>query len=215
MIGFYDYTVILTYIGLASSVVGMTMALKGEMLIAVFCLMFSGLCDMFDGKVASTKKNRTEDQKNFGIQIDSLCDVICFGVFPSIIGYKCGLSSAWGIVCLVVYVLAGVIRLAFYNVCAEKHSRVKKANIIYIRGLPITSAAFIFPALILLISLLKFSPKQIYVIFMVIMYVTAVLFLMDIRIPKPKNVGKLIMVIIGFALFCLCFITMKGYYKLI
>ena len=36
-----------------------------------------------DGRVARTKKNRTEDEKNFGIQLDSLCDVICFGVFPA------------------------------------------------------------------------------------------------------------------------------------
>ncbi len=215
MIGFYDYTVILTYVGLFSSVVGMTMALQGKMLPAIFCLMFSGLCDMFDGKVASTKKNRTEDHKNFGIQIDSLCDVICFGVFPAIIGYQSGLKTPWGVCCIAIYVLAGVIRLAFYNVYAEKHNRVKKANIIYIRGLPITSAAFIFPALILLKHVLKFSAMQFYVVFMVVMYITALLFLIDIRIPKPKNVGKLIMVILGFALFFLCFITMKGYYKLI
>lgn len=209
MIGFYDYTVILTYIGLASSVVGMTMALQGRMLTAVFCLMFSGLCDMFDGKVASTKKNRTEDHKNFGIQIDSLCDVICFGVLPAIIGYKSGLSTPWGTACLVLYILAGVIRLAFYNVYAEKHNRVKKANIIYIRGLPITSAAFIFPALMLLDNILHFSVKQFYVIYMVVMMVTSLLFLLDIRIPKPRNIGKLILVIVGFALFFLFFVTYK------
>lgn len=215
MIGFYDYTVILTYISLFSSVVGMTMALQNKMLTAIFCLMFSGLCDMFDGKVASTKKNRSEDHKNFGIQIDSLCDVICFGVFPAIIGYVSGLKTTWGICCIAVYILAGVIRLAFYNVYAEKHNRVKKANIIYLRGLPITSAAFIFPALILLKNVLHFTPTQFYVVFMVVMYTTALLFLVDIRIPKPNNVGKLIMVILGFALFFLCFITINGYYKIV
>ena len=56
MIGFYNYTVILTYMGLASAVVGMVTALKGNLLVAVVCLMVSGACDMFDGKVARTKK---------------------------------------------------------------------------------------------------------------------------------------------------------------
>ena len=78
MLGFYDYTVVLTYISLAVSVFGMTRALEGDFKVAILCLALSGLCDMFDGKIARTKKNRTEDEKKFGIQIDSLCDVVCF-----------------------------------------------------------------------------------------------------------------------------------------
>ena len=79
MIGFYDYTVILTYISFASSISGIFLATRGHFNWAIFCLAFSGLCDMFDGKIARTKKNRTEDEKRFGIQIDSLCDIVCFG----------------------------------------------------------------------------------------------------------------------------------------
>ena len=72
-IGVYDYTVILTYLGLISSVFGITQAIHGDYKVAVFCLAFSGVCDAFDGRVARCKKNRTEDGKNFGIQLDSLC----------------------------------------------------------------------------------------------------------------------------------------------
>ena len=71
-LGIYDYTVILTYISLGISVFGITRALEGDFKVAIFCLALSGLCDMFDGKIARTKKNRTDDEKNFGIQIDSL-----------------------------------------------------------------------------------------------------------------------------------------------
>ena len=87
MLGFYDYTVVLTYISLVISVFGMTRALAGDFKVAILCLALSGLCDMFDGKIARTKKDRTEDEKKFGIQIDSLCDVVCFGVFPALICY--------------------------------------------------------------------------------------------------------------------------------
>ena len=73
MIGFYDYTVILTYLSLLSAVTGIGLAVAHHPLLAILCLMFSGLCDMFDGRVACTKKNRTAEQKGFGIQIDSLC----------------------------------------------------------------------------------------------------------------------------------------------
>ena len=72
LIGVYDYTVILTYLRLISSVFGMTQAIHGDYKMAIFCLAFSGAGDAFDGRVARTKKNRTEDEKNFGIQLDSL-----------------------------------------------------------------------------------------------------------------------------------------------
>ena len=90
MIGVYDYTVVLTYVSLAISVTGIMFAFNGHFRIAILCLALSGLCDMFDGKIARTKKDRTDDEKAFGIQIDSLCDVICFGVFPALICYLLG-----------------------------------------------------------------------------------------------------------------------------
>ena len=52
--------------------------------------MFSGFCDMFDGIVARTKKDRTDEEKRFGIQLDSLSDIVCFGVLPFVIGVCSG-----------------------------------------------------------------------------------------------------------------------------
>ena len=120
MIGFYDYTVVVTYISLVSSIVGMFCAIDGKLTVAVFCLAFSGLCDMFDGKIARTKKDRTDDEKSFGIQIDSLCDIVCFGIFPIILGYKLGMCKFYSVVILALYGLAGVIRLAYFNVTEAK-----------------------------------------------------------------------------------------------
>ena len=116
MIGFYNYTVILTYLSLASSVIGMACAICGMLKWAVCCLAISGLFDAFDGRVARTKKDRTEDEKSFGIQIDSLCDMVCFGVFPVIICWNAGMNTALSFVILLFYCLAGLIRLAYYNV---------------------------------------------------------------------------------------------------
>lgn len=88
MIGFYNYTVILTYLGTVSGFTGITYVLSGDIRAALICLMISGFCDMFDGKIASTRK-RTPQEKRFGIQIDSLSDLICFGLLPGIIGFQC------------------------------------------------------------------------------------------------------------------------------
>ena len=131
MIGFYDYTVVVTYISLVSSIVGMFCAIDGKLTVAVFCLAFSGLCDMFDGKIARTKKDRTDDEKSFGIQIDSLCDIVCFGIFPIILGYKLGMCKLYSIVILAFYGLAGVIRLAYFNVM-EARDRVRQAKTVNI-----------------------------------------------------------------------------------
>ena len=54
MLGVYDYTVILTYVSLMVSVGGMMFAVNGHLNLGVMCLAISGLCDMFDGKIART-----------------------------------------------------------------------------------------------------------------------------------------------------------------
>lgn len=145
MIGFYSYTVVLTYLGLASAAMGMILTFQVFAKYALFCLAFSGLCDMFDGKVARLKKDRTEDEKRFGIQIDSLCDVVCFGAFPMILCYSIGMRGPAGISILVFYLIAGVIRLAFFNVMEEKRQDETDEARKYYQGLPITSIAIILP----------------------------------------------------------------------
>lgn len=65
MLGVYDYTVVLTYVSVLISMGGMLFSLNGCPKMAVVCLAVSGFCDMFDGKIARTKKNRTEVEKRF------------------------------------------------------------------------------------------------------------------------------------------------------
>jgi len=95
MIGVYDYTVLATYVSLAFGVSGILAAMNGRVSQALLCLAISGLLDAFDGRIARTKKNRTEQEKRFGIQIDSLNDVVCFGVLPGVIGASLGSGYEW------------------------------------------------------------------------------------------------------------------------
>lgn len=87
LLGYYDYTVILTYCGVLFSLLGILRVISQNYWNAVFCLMLAGVCDMFDGTVASTK-DRNASEKRFGIQIDSLSDLISFGVMPAVFVYK-------------------------------------------------------------------------------------------------------------------------------
>ena len=229
MIGIFDYTVILTYLSLASAGTGIVVALtgSGHPYWGVFFLLLSGLFDAFDGKVARTKKNRTDLERNFGIQIDSLADVVAFGVLPAMIGIALlrtspKLSDAgffnenffdvhwtavvFKLVCyaiLILYSLAALIRLAYFNVTEEERQRTEgTATRKYYTGLPVTSAALIFPFVLLLHYILPFDISIVYVPVALVM---SFLFLSRIRVPKPGTRGILILAGIGL-LECIVFV---------
>ena len=187
-IGFYSYTVILTYLSLVSGLLGITLSSQGKFGWAIGCLAFSGLCDMFDGMVARTKKNRTADEKNFGIQIDSLCDMICFGVLPGIYLYFAGLNTPWGIAIVIFYVLCALIRLAFFNVIETKRQETEDGCAKSYRGLPVTSSAIVFPAVFLIGLLL--SENALLIVHHIVPVVMGILFIADFRVPKV-DISKL------------------------
>lgn len=193
MIGFYDYTVVVTYISLISSIMGMFFAIDEKLPLAVFCLAFSGLCDMFDGKIARTKKNRTDDEKAFGIQIDSLCDIVCFGIFPIILGYQLGMCKIYSLMILAFYGVAGVIRLAYFNVMEEKRQSETSENRKYYQGLPITSMSVI---MLLLFMVSVFFPGFRYFLGCLhfAMLLVGFLFILDFRFRKPTNRELVILV---------------------
>ena len=193
MLGVYDYTVVLTYISLVVSMSGMMFSVNGKIQYAVVCLAISGLCDMFDGKIARTKKNRTEVEKNFGIQIDSLSDVICFGVSPASLCYCMGMRSRVGIVILMFYVLAGLIRLAWFNVTEEVRQSETTEKREYYQGLPITSMAIALPIMFALKPLLG---KDFFLGLHVLVLAVGLLFITNFKLRKPKNVTLSILVII-------------------
>ena len=181
-IGFYDYTVILTYLSLVSSAIGIKFAYQGKLGAAICCLLISGVCDMFDGVVARTKKNRTADEKNFGIQLDSLCDVVCFGVFPAVFLYFSGVDSTVGVAMLIFYMLCAVIRLAFFNVLEIKRQTHESGCAKGYHGLPVTSAAIVLP-FFYFVGLL--APANIMnVIYYILPILMGLLLIWDFHVPK-------------------------------
>ena len=181
-IGVYDYTVVLTYISLLSSVLGMMLASREDFSLAVVCMVISGICDAFDGVVARTKKNRTEDEKNFGIQLDSLCDVICFGVFPAVFCYCMGVDGILGMAIIFIYCLCAVIRLAYFNVLEGNRQKQEEGCNKEYRGLPVTSIAVSLP----LIYLLRFvMSKEVFKVALhTILLLEAFLFILDFPVKK-------------------------------
>ena len=193
LIGFYDYTVVLTFVSLILSVVGIFLAVRGECVLAALCLSLSGGCDAFDGRIARTKKDRTEDEKAFGIQLDSLCDMVCFGVFPAVLCHQLGVRSLLGVAVLAVYCLCAMIRLAYFNVLeANRQKTAQSGNSCY-RGLPVTSIAVLLP---LLVCFRQYVPAAVFEWGLTgVMALVGFLFVLDFPVRKPGV--KTILIIMG------------------
>ncbi len=126
------------------SLTGNTPETLYESAIAVF---FAGFFDLFDGRVARMTKTQSE----FGVQLDSLADMVSFGIAPALLVYKWALEplGAVGFVTVFVYAACGAIRLARFNVMAARDNGASD----YFTGLPIPLAASVMIAA--LISHLK------------------------------------------------------------
>ncbi len=133
--------------------------------------------------MARTKKNRTEDEKNFGIQLDSLCDVVCFGVFPAMICYLLGVRGPLGLPIVFFYCLCAVIRLAFFNVLEGKRQKTEGGSNKVYRGLPVTSISFILPMAFWLQFLM--SDMAFLILLHVLLAVVGFLFILDFPLKKP------------------------------
>lgn len=197
LIGFYNPSVILTYIGLATSVYGITLSIHGQLKGAVICLMISGLCDMFDGTIAR-KVKRSHEAQLFGIQLDSLCDVICFGVYPAVIAYNAGMKGLVGVFAMILYILAAVIRLGFFNVQEEIRSQTTGERRTYYQGLPVTSMALIFPIISVLSVWIPARRENIYTVTLV---AAAIAFVLNVPVKKPSFRGLMIVGLIGLIVF--------------
>ena len=199
MIGFYNYTVLLTYLGMLVSLVGLAFARSGHITNALLCLLFAGLCDMFDGKVAATK-TRTDEERHFGIEIDSLSDLISFGILPAVIVVFMVWEDMRMLPIAAFYVLCALIRLAYFNVDEMGRQKETSAPRREYRGLPVTSIALILPLVSCLAG--RACENRIWML-MPTMFITAIAFITPFKLKKPGNLGKTVMGIGGLALFLL------------
>ncbi len=194
LIGFYNYTVILTYVGVLSAVLGILLASQGRLSFAVVCLLVSGFCDLFDGSIAKTKKDRTQNEKQFGIQIDSLADLVCFGVLPAALGAAAGFTKLWQMLLLGLYVLAALIRLAYYNVTEDELQLKKNTPRQYYEGLPVTTASLLFPLLFAVKPYLGAAFPSVYLAWSLLI---ASAFVSRIRIKKLGMTGMCVAACLG------------------
>jgi CDP-diacylglycerol--serine O-phosphatidyltransferase len=96
--------------------------------------------DVLDGYVARLNPSR---QSVMGADLDSLSDVISFGVAPAVLGFTLGLRGGWDMLCLTYFVVCGVSRLARFNVTAADLSDPETGKVKYFEGTPIPTSILI------------------------------------------------------------------------
>lgn len=105
--------------------------------IAFLLLPMALVCDVLDGYVARLNRRR---QSVLGADLDSLADVISFGVAPAALGYTLGLRGGWDMLILTYFVVCGVSRLARFNVTASALADETTGKVKYFEGTPIPTS---------------------------------------------------------------------------
>ncbi len=94
--------------------------------------------DVLDGRIARARHQHSA----LGRELDSLSDVISFGVAPAALGFAAGLQGGWDVAALIYFVCCGVSRLARYNVTAEQLS-AESGKVRYFEGTPIPTSVLL------------------------------------------------------------------------
>lgn len=194
-IGVWHPSVIMTYVGMVCSIIGIGLAMYGNSAGAMICLVLAASCDMFDGVVARCFK-RTETEKDFGVQIDSLVDVCSFVVFPSFMLLCLGKNHIATYIVAGLYGISGVARLAWFNITTHEAPD-------YFIGLPVIYSALLLPSIYLCLSVFEVASHIELWIWCSIYILLSVLFICNFQMRKPRLLARLIMLVIAISLIVL------------
>lgn len=180
-IGYFSLANTVTLLGLASSVMAVFCSSQKLYPLAVLMLLFAGLCDMFDGRIARVTSGRARREKIYGVQLDSLADVISFGVVPALIAYNMGYQGVIDLILYLVFIICGAIRLAYFN--TQALSDTPDMNMKYFTGVPIPVSCVLLPFMILISMLINdLSISQ--WLFRVFFLLLGIAYILKIRIKK-------------------------------
>lgn len=196
-VGFWHYGVILTYLSVVAALIGIFVSSIHGPFWGVVCLFISGLCDAFDGVVAGTRKNRSEEDKSFGAHIDSLSDLVAFGIAPVAIGFNMGMGEWYYYPVFVIFSLCALIRLAYFDVTEEIRIAEGQGKRTSFEGLPVTNVAVGLPVFYLVATM--FKTVLVTRLIMAFCYLLcAFLFVFRFRMPKAGPRGLCITIGILF-----------------
>jgi len=175
--------------GLLCTMFAIFFAIKGYFIESIISILWTVLFDWFDGIIARKMKGRTKEQGVFGGQLDSMIDIVSFGVFPAILLLSYGDYNVWFMPGAFIIVAACAIRLSYFNIYGLIDSNTYRGLSVDNNGI-ILVFAFLFESL--------FSHSNFSIILYVLIVSLAALNLSSI--PTPKLAGKWVYLLTGYVL---------------
>ena len=163
----------------------------GDLLLGMALIPLAFIFDALDGRVARWRNSSS----TLGRELDSLADVISFGVAPAALAYACGLQGGWDWLVLSYFVCCGVSRLARYNVTAETLAG-DGDKVPYFEGTPIPTSLALVVVLAIAASMgrignevwlgsVQLGPWQLHPLVLMFALSGSLMISKTIRIPKP------------------------------
>jgi CDP-diacylglycerol--serine O-phosphatidyltransferase len=181
--GIYILPNLLTSFSLFAGFYSIVATIDKKFIYASIAILVSGVFDMLDGRVA----RMTGSSSRFGVEYDSLSDLVAFGVAPALLAYMWALKGygRFGWLAAFLYVACGALRLARFNIQVDN---VQKKHFL---GLPIPAAAGIIAASVLFYSWLGFRGGLKTVLMPILIYILAFLMVSEVRYQGFKEVAFL------------------------
>lgn len=184
-----DLPNICSLFGLLSAVLGIYFAIKGNFPAAIIGVLWAVLFDWYDGIIARKMKRRIKEQGAFGSQLDSMIDIVSFGILPAILLLSYGNYNFWFIPGAFVIIATSAIRLSYFNIYGLIDSKTYK-------GLALDNNVLILAFVFLFESFFSQSTFSI-LIYILLMLLSA--FNLS-SIPTPKFGGKWVYVLVVYVL---------------
>jgi CDP-diacylglycerol--serine O-phosphatidyltransferase len=182
--GVYNPSIILTYIGVFFALFGLCQMLtfnyhedsRDAIALAMIALSISGVCDLYDGVIAR-KCKRTDKEKEFGVQLDSLADTVSFVVLPACI-LMFAMDGAWhAMIVAFAYAFTGIMRLGWFNIMTDENNGM-------FQGMPVTMSGLLLPVVYFATRWAGVVNKGLVV--EIACGIIAMLFVSNFKFKKPK-----------------------------
>lgn len=170
-----DLPNICSLLGLMSAVIGIYFAILGNFQAAMIGVLWAVLFDWYDGIIARSMKGRTKVQGEFGAQLDSMIDIVSFGILPAMVLMSYGDFNIWYLPGAFVIIAASAIRLTYFNVYGLIDSHTYK-------GFPLDNNVLILALVFLFEG--YFTPFVFSIIIYALLILLAAFNLSSIRTPK-------------------------------
>ena len=184
-----DLPNVCSLLGLLCAIFGIYFAIEANFFAAVISLLWAVLFDWYDGIIARKMKGRTKEKEAFGAQLDSMIDIVSFGVLPAILLLSYGNYSLWYMPGAFIAIASAAIRLSYFNIYGLIDNKA------YL-GLSVDSNGLILPILFLFEGI--FSHTSFSILLYLLLLVLSTLNLSSLRIPKLD--GTWINVVVGYVL---------------